>query len=631
MWSRPENRRAALGWLAIAFACMLAMSSSALAMAPPKLTVSPTSPSKATDWTFTFAATADPLSTISGYEGGLVGSEAQEPTGPLTSPTVIAGLAEGVYFFRVRAVQVGSPSVESRSDYRTATIRVDRTPPAPPTPKFLPAQPNGTNGWYRSLTIDWSCSDPSGASCPDKVVEVAQRNAVYRQVAVDGAGNVSAEGATAAFNFDNGASQPAISSPSNSARVAGEPTFKWVKITDPTSGNNRFEIYARWAGGADELIARAPGTAVQSDRNVRTAPLPEGTAITWYVKFYDNAGNFRVSAARTFTILPTPPSAAPVITGGPSGPTGVATPTFSWSGDQPSFTWDVTLAGASAPVQKGSGAAKQTTLAALADGDYTLSVSQVTALGAEGPEATRDFTVDTVAPSPPLVTGRPAAPTAVAAGFAWTTEPGAFSRWSVVDSGGVVVKGPSDSPTAAVNVGALPSGAYTFRVAQIDAAGNTSGTTSEPFTVLLPAAAAATPPAPVVTLPSENAGRLTPRRGYRVVTLRPVFRWKKGPAGTTLYNIQIFRVAKREAGTAPTIVKILSAFPRRTSYRTTKRLRPGQCYVWRVWPYKGTSFTPKPLGISNFCVASAKVLKKNRARAKARIGARQQAGGVRVG
>jgi hypothetical protein len=111
-----------------------------------------------------------------------------------------------------------------------------------------------------------------------------------------------------------------------------------------------------------------------------------------------------------------------------------------------------------------------------------------------------------------------------------------------------------------------------------------------------------------------------------------MFRWQRGPRGTTLYNLQIFRVTKRDSGRAPTIVKVHSAFPRGTSYKLRAKVAAGQCYVWRVWPYAGTAFTPKPLGISNFCVASSAVLRKNVARVKARQRAKQhQATGARVG
>ena len=611
----------------------LGVAPTAVAIAPPSVSVSPASPSQAADWTFTFSATPDPLNSLVGFEGGITASAAEAPAAPIASPFVATGLTEGVHYLRVRAVQQDPlTGGTTASDYATASIRVDRTPPEPPTARFVPARPNGTNGWYRSLTIDWSCADPSGAVCPDQVITTARGGGVARQVATDGAGNASAPGVTPAFDFDNGTPLPAIASPSNAARVAGEPTFRWARLTDPTSGNNRFEVYARWSGVSDQIIARAAGNAVQVVRNVRTSPLPEAVSIRWFVRFVDNAGNTRDSAARTFTIDPAPPSAAPAITAGPAGPTRSTTPTFTWSGAEPRFSWDVTAVGGTEPVQEGEGAARQVTLAALPDGEYTFRVSQVTALGAQGPEATQGFSVDTVPPAPPVITGRPASPTATPAAFAWTTESGAFSRWRVSDGAGAVVRGPSDTPATSAGVGALPSGAYTFSVTQVDPAGNVSAPASEAFTVQLPpGVTVAAPNRRTTPLPRLNAARLTPSAGRTVATLRPIFRWKKGPAGTTLYNVQVFRVVKLRVGKAATITKIHSGFPRATRYRSPKKLAPGQCYVWRVWPYTGSSFTAEPLGISNFCVVSAKTIRRNAAKAKARQKARPQAAVARVG
>lgn len=54
------------------------------------------------------------------------------------------------------------------------------------------------------------------------------------------------------------------------------------------------------------------------------------------------------------------------------------------------------------------------------------------------------------------------------------------------------------------------------------------------------------------------------------------------------------------------LVKVGSAFPSATRYALPAgtSLAPGACYVWRVWPYRGRGYTPRPLGISDFCVAA---------------------------
>ena len=189
--------------------------------------------------------------------------------------------------------------------------------------------------------------------------------------------------------------------------------------------------------------------------------------------------------------------------------------------------------------------------------------------------------------------------------------------------------GPTDSPLTSVSIANLADGAYSFQVLQIDTAGNASATTSEPFTMSTPVApgtpAAAPRIAPAFLLPTQNAFRLRPKAGRTLPTRSPVLGWRKGPRGTRLYNVQIFKVIKRRAGAAPTVKKIFSGFPSKRQMRAPRaKMQPGACYVWRVWPYTGTRFTPKPLGISNFCVAKASVLKKKAAQAAARRKASQR-------
>ena len=173
--------------------------------------------------------------------------------------------------------------------------------------------------------------------------------------------------------------------------------------------------------------------------------------------------------------------------------------------------------------------------------------------------------VDTTPPVAPTITARPPFPASGIITFGWTTEPGAFSRWQIIGAGGAVVIGPSDTPLNSVSIANLADGAYSFQVLQIDAAGNASATTSEPFTVtnpLAPGQTAANPRVqPEFLLPSQNAARLRPKAGKTVPTRRPVLRWHKGPRGTRLYNVQIFKVVKKRRGANPTVKKVYSGFP----------------------------------------------------------------------
>ena len=105
-----------------------------------------------------------------------------------------------------------------------------------------------------------------------------------------------------------------------------------------------------------------------------------------------------------------------------------------------------------------------------------------------------------------------------------------------------------------------------------------------------------------------------------------MLRWIKGPRRTKLYNVQLFRVIRKRPSLPPVVRRSLLRFPRSTRLRLPKKAtRAGACYVWRVWPYTGKRFTKTPLGISNFCIARAKVIAKARAKAKARARARARA------
>lgn len=630
---------------AVAATGLMGLSSTAFAIAPPgSLTATPASPNKATDWAFTWIAPpADAGNTADGFEGGLVASEADLPTGTLISGGSIAIPAEGSYFFKVRARQTDDTTqVLTTSDYAVIPVVVDRTPP------LLGAALQGTpiGGWYggtpvvnnvtqpqRTLTIlREPCSDPSGLQAPGCAPIVWTQDGVFTNnqiTATDIAGNTST--ATASFNFD--ATKPSTaggqpSQPGPTALVAAEPTFFWTPGIDVTSGVASYQLQYKLASDSDTdyiTIADVPHGSGPGDysakRDANLAKLPENELLDWRVRTIDKAGNFRNSVSRRLTIDSTIP-AAPSITGGPGQPTTETSPTFTWEGTEKSFLWDLTRAGTENPIRQGGGAATQTTLAALPDGDYTFRVSQVTEAGQKSAEASRSFKVDTTPPAAPVIVARPTFPSiGVAPVFSWGIEPGAFSRWTVLSATGVVV-GPIDTPVTSAELPQLAEGPYTFQVVQIDAAGNVSPTTSESFTVIAPLVA----PTPaqnartafLAALPKQNALRLLPKAGSTLPTLRPVLRWKKGPRGTKLYNLQIFQVTPRKGKAKPKVTKVLSRFPRGRQFRPPNRnLKPNTCYVWRVWPYTGTAFTARPVGVSNFCVAGSKVLRAKAAKAAA--------------
>ncbi len=634
---RQLLRLAAFAAVAVAAALALASTAAAAPGPPGNLASTPASPMTSSTPTITWSEpAADPGESIVGYEGGFGAA----PTDPVV-PGAVGPLGDGSYVFSVRAVQ----SDGSRSGYATLPLIVDNA--GPTIGVQLAGTPNAA-GWYRVLALQLSpCQDPLAGlppgACADRVPTqgpvLPATDPITSSVSVsDVLGNTS-NAPSPPYRFDSVAPTVAgglPSAPTSGALVAREPEFRWTQGVDATSGPSRYELEWRTETEDDgndwQVIARVDDTGLgdytaRRDPALRAAPLPEQELLEWRVRTHDRADNSRASTSYRLTIDSTIPP-PPLITGGPSTPIRFTSPTFTWTGTEETFLWELTIPGRQNPVRSGGGPATETTLNSLADGDYTFTVSQVTEFGQKSEAANRSFKVDTTPPAAPAITVRPPFPASGTITFGWNQEPGAFSRWQVIGAGGAILIGPTDTPLNSVSIVNLADGAYSFQVLQVDPAGNASATTSEPFTVTTPLAPGQTGPPrvePEFLLPTQNAFRLRPKAGKTLPTRRPVLGWRKGPRGTKLYNVQIFKVVRKRAGAAPTVKKVYSAFPTTRQMRAPRsKMLPGTCYVWRVWPYTGTRFTPKPLGISNFCVAKASVLKKKAAQAAARRRAAQR-------
>jgi hypothetical protein len=636
---RKTLARRSAAMLVAAGVAVLASAGSAFGLGPPpNLRSTPGSPSNSPDWIFTWGAPApDPGYQVSSYQWRI-------DAGPWRDTTVTFAttrLNDGTHTIRVRAIETAvpqdpppdpppAPTVEGAE--ASLSVRVDRTRPEIRA-SLSPSRPNGGGGWYRSLRVLFTCDDDSGSvTCPpavtlgDRGAADQGRNQVRSGTARDAAGNERSD-SSPRFDFDGiGPRTGEPQTPSANARVGAQPTFRWSSGGDATSGVQRYDVLAGWPGRGEHVVASVPHQPGRSSfSSPASGAFPERTPITWRVRTYDIAGNSTTSFSRNFTVDSTVPP-APAITAGPASFTNQNAPTFAWAGTLGTYQWSVSQAGATEPVQQGQGAATSVTLAPLPDGDYTFQVTQSTASSVPSDEATRTFHVDTVAPPPPAITARPPFPTVVTQpSFTWTSaEEAPFFRWQVVSATGAGLQGPNDTPLTSATIGVVPAGAYTFRLWQIDPAGNVSAPANDPFSVL-GTTATAQQPGTRATLPRVNANRLKPRAGTVVKTRTPTLSWTSASKGTTLYNLQLFRVVRRPPGRPSVVKKVFTAFPRRTSITLPRsKVKPSTCYVWRIWPYRGSKFTPKPLGISNFCVAKASVIRKQ-AKAKARTKARARA------
>ena len=636
---RPaRSLHALISGLAISAAGLAALAAPAMAINPPPgAAVAPTSPTDATVVSLTWtASTPDPGSTVTGYEI----ESANSPGGPSNSSTSVDAAtlsanvgtsAVGLYYLRVRALQdVGDPS-----DYSVVPLIVDRAPPTITT-SFVGTP---SNGFYpRPLTIKLTCGDDNGlpgGACADIIWNADGKNIAGQVASVTDVAGKTTQVTIPPFSV-NGSPPTKPAPTSTGSLVGGQPTLTWLPSEEPAIGSGVDKYEVQWqeddtfSSNGWKLLATVNHNGGLGEYKAAPSawsggPLPVNTLVRWRVVAVDNVGN-RAASSTTglpLTIDPTVPD-PPVITGGPSQPTRDSSPTFTWTGDGARFQWSITAAGSATPLRGGAGRETSATIPELADGAYVLHVTQFTAAQRESAEASRSFAIDTTAPVAPTILTRPTFPAIGAIPtFTWAIEPGSYSRWSVVDSAGNLVYGPIDTPVTSAELPTLPEGPYSFRVQQFDVAGNASGLTSEAFTVLAPLVA----PTPaqeqrtafLAALPKQNALRLLPKAGKTLPTLRPVLRWKRGPRGTKLYNLQVFRVTPGKTAKAkPKVRKVLSRFPRGRAYRApAKRLKAGTCYVWRVWPYTGTAFTRRPVGVSNFCVANKKVLRKRALRIRA--------------
>ncbi len=188
---------------------------------------------------------------------------------------------------------------------------------------------------------------------------------------------------------------------------------------------------------------------------------------TFRVRATDAVGNSAV-ATRTFSVDTTPPSIA--ITGGPSGLTANARPTFSFD-PEPGATVTCSIDAGAPAFGPCSGPGNAHTPATdLGEGAQTFRVRATDSAG-NSDTATRPFTVDTVAPET-TITGGPAEGetiTTAAATFSFSSSESGSSFECKLDGGAFM---PCGSPKKLTS---LANGAHSFAVRATDGAGNVDG------------------------------------------------------------------------------------------------------------------------------------------------------------
>ena len=336
----------------------------------------------------------------------------------------------------------------------TVTV-TDTTAPAAPTVTGGPTGP--TNDATPTFTFSpvngatsYRCAidDPTpGATCSASgftAGSLGDGGHVFYVTAADGSGNTGPAGSRS-FSVDRTA--PSLVLPGQSVEVPDytgpvSVTYSGIGASD-TSGIASFSCNPA-SGSTFALGTSAPVTCNATDTVGNTA-----------------SGSF------TVTVTDTTAPAAPTVTGGPTGPTNDATPTFTFSPvngatsyrcaiDDPTPTTSCTPAGFTSPTTP--------------DGGHTFYVAARDTAGNLSAVASRSFTVDRTPSATSITSSVPALTTLRAISIAFTaTEAG--STFTCSFDGGA-----SASCSSPLGLTGLADGTHTLAVRATDPVGNTNPT-----------------------------------------------------------------------------------------------------------------------------------------------------------
>jgi CSLREA domain-containing protein len=362
-----------------------------------------------------------------------------------TSPTILAGLADGPHSFSVRATDATGNVDASAASYAWTidTVAPETAIDSGPEDPGNDSTPTFTFSASESATFRCSLDEEPLVACTSPVTSsvLAEGEHTFFVEATDAAGNVEAEAAAFTFVVDVTAPETSIGLGPNDPGNDSTPTFTFTASEE-----------ASFRCSVDE----SPFASCTSP--FTTGELGEG-AHSVSVEATDAAGNVEPAPAIfVFTVDLTAPDTA--ITDGPVALTNASGASFSFSATEGGSSFSCSLDGAAAVC------ASAALYTELADGAHTFSVTATDAAGnVDASPAVRIWTIDTVAPETsidagPDDPGNDSTPT-----FAFSVSEDAAFRCSVDEA-------PFESCTSPLTTGELVDGAHSFSVRATDAAGN---------------------------------------------------------------------------------------------------------------------------------------------------------------
>ena len=460
---------------------------------------SSTSPS----WTFSGEASANFLCTVT-YPNASVASDNN-----CLSPKIfnIASGNDGTYTFRVSQVDIaGNASPDTQDSYL-----LDRQAPSAPSITAQPANVssnpavqwafNGEAGaTYECVIVRPDLSEGNDATCNSpkayNLAALPDGTYTFKVRQIDAAGQTGPY-ATDSFVLDR--QSPAVPQITNAPNARSNDSTPGWNFTGEAGGT--FECVLVKPGGAQETN---PGCSSPANYDVTTGA--DGT-YTFKVRQTDGVGNQSAYATSSY-ILDRQAPALPSITSRPANVDDDAAPAWTFTGEagtpfecvlvRPNST-EITVAPCSSP--------KSFDLSSEADGSYTFKVRQTDAAGNSGPFETDGFTLDRVAPGAPSITAQPANVSSnPAVQWAFNGEAGATYECVLVRPDLTEVGDNSCASPKSFDLGAGTDGTYTFKVRQIDAAGQTGPYATDSFRLDRQAPAVPT----IVSEPNASSNNATP-------------------------------------------------------------------------------------------------------------------------
>jgi len=358
-------------------------------------------------------------------------------------------LSDGSYTFTIRATDSAGNVTTQTRNFTVDTVAPTVSITSGPTGTTNDSTPTFGFSVGGASTVECSIAGEldscSGASSHTESLSDGQYT--FTVQATDAAGNTSSD--TRDFVVDTVDPSVSITSGPSGATSDSSPTFGFS------------------VGGASTVECSIEGSfGPCSGATSHTEQLSDGS-YTFRVRASDTAGNVSTQT-RSFTVDTLAPTVS--ITSGPTGPTNDSTPTFGFSVSGASDV-ECAIAG---ELDSCSGGNSHTE--SLSDGSYTFVVQATDAAG-NTTSKTRDFVLDTVAPTVSITSG-PEGPTnddMPLFGFSVSGESKVECAIEPADE----ELGDCSGASSHTPSGSLANGDYTFRVKASDAAGNIASDTHD--------------------------------------------------------------------------------------------------------------------------------------------------------